>query len=98
MTTYKAFDGRIEEAVVTLDDLRELIASGRFDHATYRDIGKAHEGLKIYARDPKGFRGYTLIGGFAGGSCASAEQKSVCAEAEKIVAKFGTSVGSYGNG
>jgi hypothetical protein len=98
VTTYTRFDGKVCEQVVTLEDLKELIAAGRFHHATYRDIGKAHEGLKIYERDPNGIRGFSLIGGFAAGPCASAEERETTAKAERIVAVYGTSVGSYGNG
>jgi hypothetical protein len=93
MTQYKG-----EDIVVTLADLEELIARGDFHHATYRDVGMAHEGLAIYARDPNGFRGYRHIGTFPGGSYATADQGATCRQAERVVAPFGTSVGSFGGG
>lgn len=98
MTTYKSFDGKDVEQVANLDDLRELLAADRFHHATYRDIGKCHEGLYIYAKDANGFRGFSLIGSFPGGSHATPAQRATLIEAEKLVRPLGTSVGSYGNG
>jgi len=80
-----------EEIVVTLDDLRELIARGDFDHATYRDFGKCWEGLNIYRRDPTGWGGARHCGVFHRGH-------PDLPEAERIVAPYGTSVGSRGNG
>jgi hypothetical protein len=93
MTTYRPWGtGEPVEIVATIADLHELIARGDFHHATYRDHGKAHEGLCIYARDPNGFRGYRYMGRFC------SDKPEVLREAEQIVASYGTSVGSYGNG
>lgn len=57
MTTKPAY-------AMTLDALRAMRADGSFDHATYRERGSIWEGLYIYGRDPKGFRGYSLVGCF----------------------------------
>lgn len=76
-----------------LDELKTLVADGKFHHATYRDHGTVWEGLWIYKHDesPTGFRGFSLAGCFSQGS-------PDLDEAYKIVRNSGVSVGSYGNG
>lgn len=76
---------------MTLDDLRSLIDSGEFHHATYREIGTIWEGLWIYRHDPKGCRGFNLVDAFN-------HRNPDCKAAEEIVRHTGVSVGSYGNG
>jgi len=76
---------------MSLSELRQLIDSGEFHHATYRDFGKCHEGLHIYRRDPNGYRGYAHAG-------AVFHDSPDLRAAESMVAGFGMSVGSYGNG
>jgi len=77
---------------MTLERLKELIASKQFHHATYRDsAGGLFEGLHIYVRDPEGFRGYRHEGAFFKDS---PELKA----AEELVAGTAISVGAYGEG
>jgi hypothetical protein len=74
---------------MTLEELKTLQASGVFHHATYRSMGTLWEGLHIYTRDTKGFRGFTHAGSFP--------KDSPELEAAFALIK-GVSVGSYGNG
>lgn len=76
---------------MTLDQLKDLIESGKFHHATYRNVGTLWEGLHIYQRNPQGFRGYEHIGAFL-------KDNPNLKVAENMVAKFGTSFGAYGRG
>lgn len=72
-------------------ELKALLASGEFHHATYRNQGTLWEGLHIYRRSEKGFRGFdhaAIIG----------KDSPHLAEAERMVSHTGVSVGSYGNG
>ena len=39
---------------MTLQELKDLRTSGRFHHATYRDLGTLWEGLWIYANEEPG--------------------------------------------
>lgn len=81
-------------AAMTLPELRALMESGSFHHATYRDHGTLWEGLYIYERatnEAGGFRGYKLAGAFH-------KNSSDLAAAERIVAPTGVSVGAYGEG
>lgn len=43
----------------TIEDVKKLVAEGRFHHATVRTIGVSM--IWIYARNPDGFRGYELV-------------------------------------
>jgi hypothetical protein len=78
---------------MTIDELKQLQASGEFHHATYRDIGKCWEGLYIYRRGPNGFRGFTLAGSFNNYHRA---RNAECEAAMDLIK--GLHVGSYGNG
>lgn len=43
----------------TIDNVKQLVAEGRFHHATARTIGVSR--IWIYARNASGFRGYELV-------------------------------------
>lgn len=77
--------------IMTLDELRELLQSGEFHHATYRNIGTLWEGLHIYKKDPNGFRGFTHVGAFG-------KNNPDLTTAMTLTSRTGISVGSYGNG
>lgn len=74
-----------------LQDLQELLDTGEFHHATYRNFGTVWEDLWIYTKEENGFRGFAPAGCF---SKASPDFK----KAEEMVKGTGVSVGSYGNG
>ena len=71
----------------TIEDVKQLVASGRFHHATARTIGVSK--LWIYARDPDGFRGYTLVAAIDDTDEAHVYFRSI---------GHGVSVGAYGAG
>jgi hypothetical protein len=75
---------------MTIEELRALIKSGKFHHATYRNQGTLWEGLWIYQFSTMG-RGFEPVACFA-------KNDPNLAAAEELVRKFGTSLGSYGNG
>lgn len=77
-----------------INQLRALLASGDFHHATYRCIGTVHEGLWFYRKDPNGWLGYNVAG------CVSKllDTPEDLDEAHRLVAHTGISVGSYGGG
>ena len=75
---------------MTLDDLQQLLDSGEFHHATYRDFGTVWEGLWIYRRDAD-FRGFWPAGMFN-------KNSPDLPQAENMVRHTGVSVGSFGNG
>jgi hypothetical protein len=76
-----------------ITELRALLDSGKFHHATYRDIGTLWEGLRIYesSSHAHAFRGFIPSGWFA-------KNDPNLKEAQRLVAHSGVSVGSYGNG
>lgn len=77
-----------------LDQLKTMIADGRFHHATYRDHGTLWEGWKIYEKasdENGGFRGFKLALSFG-------KNDSEINEAYELIRNTGYSVGSYGNG
>jgi hypothetical protein len=74
-----------------IDELKELLDSGKFHHATYRNQGTLWEGLWIYVNDPSGFRGYREA------FCFNASAKELD-EAFNLVRGTGISLGSYGKG
>lgn len=74
-----------------IDMLEELLAGGRFDHATYRDFGTLWEGLWIYERDPSGFRGYRPALSFG-------KNDAELDEAYKRLRGVGIHLGAYGQG
>ena len=76
---------------VTIPELQTLLDTHTFDHATYRHHGTLWEGLWIYARDPQGFRGYSVAG------CFPADSAELDA-AYALVCGTGISVGAYGRG
>ena len=67
-----------------------MLAKGEFNHATYREIGKLHEGLYIYKNEDNGFNGFDLAFMFPKG----AEEE----DAYALVRHTGVSFGSRGNG
>jgi hypothetical protein len=77
---------------MTLEQLKTLMDSGRFHHATYRQLGTIWEGLYIYERDddPK-WVGYRLVGSFN-------KSEATADAAYDIVRSTGVSLGSRGNG
>ena len=75
---------------MTIAELKALLESGEFHHATYRNFGTLWEGLHIYKKYD-GLRGFIPVGIFGKNS------PDLC-EAENIVKHTGISVGSFGNG
>jgi len=76
-----------------LQQLKDLLDSGEFHHATYRNIGTVWEGLWFYKKASERSRGFEVAG------CISAKVHSeVMDEAHALVRHTGVSVGSYGNG
>jgi len=76
---------------MTLDELKNLIDSGEFHHATYGNFSTLWEGLWIYRRSPTGFRGFDVFGSFL-------RDDPNLPAAEAMVNKTGYSVGAYGCG
>lgn len=74
---------------MTIQQLKDLMASGEFHHATYRNHGTLWEGLHIYKKEDNKFNGFTRAGMFP---------KDEHEEAYAIVRHTGVSVGSRGNG
>jgi len=75
---------------MTIQRLKDLLASGEFHHATYRNFGTLWEGLWIYKRYA-GLRGFVPVGSFP-------KDSPFLKEAESLVGGRGISVGSYGQG
>ena len=81
---------------MTIDELKQLQASGKFHHATYRNIGKVWEGLYVYERaseEEGGFRGFKLAGIF---NNYHRERNPECEKAIALIR--GLHVGSFGTG
>lgn len=76
---------------MTIDELRSMLADGTFHHATYRNHGTLWEGLWVYARDEKGFRGYSVVGSFYKGD-------PNLDAAFELTRGTGISVGAFGRG
>lgn len=76
-----------------LEQLIELMKTGQFHHATYRNMGTLWEGLHIYIKDEKGFRGFEHIGFFSPRTNPKELEMAM-----EIVKRTGYSVGSYGRG
>lgn len=77
---------------MTIEQLKKLMDSGEFHHATYRtDFAR---GLHIYSVNPKGFRGFDYAGCFS----EVCDTKETINEAIQLTRNTGISVGSYGNG
>ena len=85
---------------MTISELRELLASGQFHHATVKvGRGSCWDGLFIYAVETATHyrhRGFKLVGSFpyGWGDTESPEMT----EAYELVRHTGTSFGSYGQG
>ena len=76
---------------MAIADLKALVESGEFHHATYRNQGTLWEGLHIYKRDPNGFRGYSLVDSFL-------KDSPELEAAYELTRGTGISVGSFGQG
>jgi hypothetical protein len=76
---------------MTLEALKQILASGEFHHATYRNIGTLWEGLWIYTKQAGAARGFYPAGSFPKDS---ADLKA----AEDLVRHTGVSVGAFGRG
>lgn len=79
--------------VNTLEDLKALIDSGQFHHATYRRNGNMMDGWYIYAKEDNGFNGFVLVGSFIEDAGSEIELA-----VHAIVRDTGYSIGSYGGG
>lgn len=78
---------------MTLEALQQMLESGQFHHATYRNIGTIWEGLYIYVKDPDPkWVGYRLAGSF------NKADGDILQAAEELVRPTGVSVGAYGRG
>lgn len=75
---------------MALEELKQLMESGQFHHATYRNLNTLWEGLWIY-RKYDGLRGFEPVG------CFGKEDANLKA-AEDMVRHTGISFGSYGKG
>lgn len=75
---------------MSLEKLKELLASGQFHHATYRDIGTLWEGLVIYVKED------TKVGFHPAGSFPKDDPDQDAAY--DLVRGTGVSVGAYGRG
>ncbi len=75
-----------------LKQLKDLLDSGEFHHASYRSMGTLWEGLWIYRRSATGFRGYEVSG------IAFMKADPDLDAAHDLVKNTGVSVGSYGKG
>lgn len=80
-----------ENWAMQLSELKRLVDSGEFHHATYRNIGTLWEGLHIYRKAATGFRGFEGIGYFPKGD-------PELDAAHDLVRHTGVSVGAYGRG
>lgn len=77
---------------MTLTELKDLLDSGKFHHATYRtDYAR---GLHIYSSDAKGHRGFVYVGCFS----ESLTDKATIDAAYNMVRGTGVSLGAFGNG
>ncbi len=78
---------------MTIQELKDLVASGNFHHATYRELNTIWEGLYIYAVDPDPkWIVYRLVGSF------NKSEGAIADEAYNIVRHTGVSLGTYGKG
>lgn len=77
---------------MTIEELKNLMVSGEFHHATMRvDFAR---GLHIYAKEPENkFNGFKPVGYFS-----SVYNKEECDKAYDIVRNTGVSMGAYGCG
>jgi len=75
----------------TVADVKKLIETNEFHHASYRDIGTIWEGWHVYVKDTNGFNGFLLVG------CIGKNHPEI-EQAYQLLRNTGYSVGSYGNG
>lgn len=77
---------------MTLEQLKALLESGRFHHATMRELNTIWEGLYIYEKDddPK-WVGYRMVGSFN-------KADGLVDAAYELVRGTGVSLGAYGQG
>ena len=47
---------------ITIKQLKQLQAEGKFHHATYRQIGTLLEGLYVYEKEENGYNGFKQAG------------------------------------
>ncbi len=84
---------------MTLDNLRDLITTGKFHHATVKiGRGRCWDGLYIYERGEGAgfFRGFRLVGSFPYG-WGDTESPEMTA-ASNLVSGSGISFGAFGEG
>jgi hypothetical protein len=85
----------------TIAFIMDLIETGEFHHATHRNVGtRCFECLAIYVHDENKFNEFRLecqvpAYAFRDGNWTISPEFQ---EASELVSKFGTSVGSHGNG
>jgi len=75
---------------MSLTELRQLMESGQFHHATFRNRGTIWEGLWIY-RKYDGLRGFEPAGAFL-------KDNPDSESAYEMTRSTGISVGAYGQG
>lgn len=75
--------------IQTVEQLKSLMASGEFHHATYRNANTVWEGLYIYRKSKTGLRGFEYTGAF---NKTSAE----LIQAMNLAGPTGISYGFYG--
>lgn len=81
--------------------LSAMVADGRFHHATHRIGNGLFDGLWIYKKNAKGFRGYSPAFAFFDSDPDATSRDMSRArqdEAYAIVRHTGVSVGAYGQG
>lgn len=77
--------------MTALEVLEDLLATGEFHHATYRDRDTLWEGLHIYRRSATGFRGFDH-------ATAILKSDPDLERAFSLVRGTGISLGAYGKG
>jgi len=76
---------------MTIQELKTMLDSGEFHHATFRNRGTLWEGLWIYRKSTPGFLGYDVAGAFLKDSPELNAAFDLCRGT-------GISVGAYGRG
>jgi hypothetical protein len=77
-----------------IEQLKALCNSGKFHHATYRDIGTLWEGLRVFPKEENGFNGFGWSRLFFGKD----DPELVAAQDYLRSVNVGTHLGSFGNG
>ena len=75
---------------MNLEQLKALMESGQFHHATYRELGTIWEGLYIYVKEDSKI-GFNLAGSFN-------KADGLADAAYDMVRNTGVSLGAYGRG